>query len=228
LVTLWEDNRGTIAAWLKDLSKETQEELQVERNLGQGFFQILCKNDAAAQKVLMRTPHHSRWGTSILQPWCAGFIPRKPDKMRMPVWVSLKDIPEEFRSSGMEIAESIGPVLGKNRSNVHLNDLKFCIALIAGAPFPLKVEVVNPINGKVSHILIDYSNLPICCRHCLSTLHLVKDCAALHGHNEKGGRPGKEPSGTQGSKEKAGQITKRGTVLKQERKEHRRQPFGTK
>jgi cell division inhibitor SulA len=56
----------TLLEWLGDLSKETHEELVLGNNLGQGFFQITCKGEAAAQKVLMRTPHHSRWGTSIL------------------------------------------------------------------------------------------------------------------------------------------------------------------
>jgi hypothetical protein len=149
--------------------------------MGQGFFQIMCKGEASAQKLLMRTPHHSRWGTCILQPWCAGFNPRKPEKMRMPVWVTLKDVPGEFRSSAIDIAESLGPVLGKNRSNVQQNDQKFCVALTTGDPFPITVEVINPVNGKPSLIAVDYNNLPIRYRHCLSTNYLVKDCPALSG-----------------------------------------------
>jgi hypothetical protein len=171
----------TLQDWLKELGAEVGEELQVGRDLGQGFFQIMCKGEASAQKVLVRTPHHSRWGTSILQPWCLGFNPRKPEKMRMPVWVTLKDVPGEFRSSAMEIVESLGPVLGKNRSNVHQNDQKFCVALTAGDPFPITVEVINPVNSRPSLIAVDYNNLPIRCRHCLATTHLVKDCPVLKG-----------------------------------------------
>jgi hypothetical protein len=163
------------------LGKEVEEELTLRRDLGQGFFQIMCKGEASAQKILMRTPHHSRWGTSILQPWCAGFNPWKPEKMRMHVWVTLKDVPGEYRSSALDIAESLGPVLGKNRSNTHQNDQRFCVVLTAGEPFPITVEVINPVNGKSSLIAVDYNNLPIRCRHCLSTLHLVKDCSALKG-----------------------------------------------
>jgi hypothetical protein len=62
--------------WLADLGKEIQEELKLGMDLGHVFFQIICKGEAAAQKVLMRTPYHSKWGTSIMQPWCAGFNPR--------------------------------------------------------------------------------------------------------------------------------------------------------
>jgi hypothetical protein len=104
-----------LGEWLLDLGREAQEELQLGRNLGQGFFQIVCKGEATTQKVLMRTPHHSRWGTSILQLWCVGFNPRKLEKLKMPVWVTLKDVLGEFRSSTMDIAESLGPVIGKTK-----------------------------------------------------------------------------------------------------------------
>jgi hypothetical protein len=134
----------------------------------------------------MRTPHHSKWGTSILQPWCVGFNPKKPEKMKMPLWVTLKDVPGEYRSNAMELAESLGPVLGKNRGNLLYNDQKFCIALTAGEPFPFQIEVVNPVNGKVSYIAIDYNNLPIRCRYCLSTSYLVKECASLKNRDKKG------------------------------------------
>lgn len=52
---------------------------------------------------------------------------------------------------------------------------------MAGEPFLIIVQVVNPINGKSSIIVVDYNNLPIRCKKCLSTLHLVKDCSALKG-----------------------------------------------
>jgi hypothetical protein len=55
------------------------------------------------------------------------------------------------------------------------------VALTTGEPFLIIVEVVNPINGKPSIIAVDYNNLPIRCRQCLSTSHLVKDCSALKG-----------------------------------------------
>ena len=78
----------TLVDWFDALGKEVQEDLKFGQDLGQGFFQIMYKGEVAAQKVLMRTPHHSRWGTSIMQPWCMGFNPKKPEKMKMPVWVT--------------------------------------------------------------------------------------------------------------------------------------------
>ena len=36
----------------------------------------------------------------------------------MHVWVIIKDVPKEFRNSALDIVESLGPVLGKNRGNM--------------------------------------------------------------------------------------------------------------
>jgi hypothetical protein len=112
-----------------------------------------------------------------------GFNPRKPEKMKMPVWITLKDVPGEYMSSAMELAESLDPVLGKNRGNPQSIDQKLCVALIAGSPFILQIEVVNPVNGKVSQIAVDYNNLPIRCRYCLATTHLVRERPTLEGKN---------------------------------------------
>lgn len=86
--------------------------------------------------------------------------------MKMLVWITLKDVPRKYKSSLVDIVESLGPVLVKNRGNSYQNNQKLCIALIAGEPFPLLVEVTNPVTGKVSHICVDYNNLPIRCRNC--------------------------------------------------------------
>ena len=80
-----QQTKRTLSQWLRDISQDAKEELTLGRELGQGFFQIVCKNEAATQKDLMRTPHHSKWGTNIIQPWCLGFNPKKLEKMKMPV-----------------------------------------------------------------------------------------------------------------------------------------------
>lgn len=68
-------------------------------------------------------------------------------------------------------------------------DQKFCVALKAGVPFDLTLGAINPITREMTLIKIDYNNLPIRCRYCLSTAHLVIECEALHnpqrnGHSE--------------------------------------------
>ena len=98
----------------------------------------------------------------------------------------------------MEIARNLGPVLEKCIGNSYQISQRFCIALTTGDPFLLVIEVVNPINGKVSHINVDYSNLPIRCRHCLSTRHLVKDWPTSVGRDSQNSERNRRAEGNGG------------------------------
>ena len=59
---------SVLQKWVSALSNEISEECKIERDLGHGFFQVIMKEEAAMQKVLMLTPHLSKWGTCIMQP----------------------------------------------------------------------------------------------------------------------------------------------------------------
>ena len=77
-------------------SKEVKREVRIDRLLGHGFFQVICKEEAAMQIVLMHSPHLSRWSTYMLQPWSPRFKPSKLARMRMPIWITLKEVPTEY------------------------------------------------------------------------------------------------------------------------------------
>ena len=62
--------------WLAMLANQVGEPLSLGRDLGRGFFQVIAKSECTAQKVMMRTPHHSTWGTCLLQNWIRGFNSR--------------------------------------------------------------------------------------------------------------------------------------------------------
>ena len=111
-----------------------------------------------------------------MQPWMLAFVASKPQGTRMPVWLTLKNVPEEFLSSVQEMAGNLGTVLGRHRGNLVCADQKFCVAVKTGVPFEMVLEAVNPVNGEITLVQVDYNNLPIRCRYCLSTSHLVKNC----------------------------------------------------
>jgi len=92
------------------------------RELGRGFFLILSKQQATIQKLLMLTPHRSRWGTCILQKWTSGFKAHKPSRLRIPTWVILKDLLEEFLNVASEIVGGLGVVLGIDKRNPYSTD----------------------------------------------------------------------------------------------------------
>lgn len=162
--------------WAGAVAKEVSGQCQLGRELGYGFFQIITEKEAITQKILMLTPHLSKWGTCIIQPWILGFNASRPTGTKIPIWITLKEVPNEFLSSALEMAQSLGTVLGRHRGNTTNSDQKFCIAVEMGAPFILTLDAENPVNGAISTIQVDYNNLPIRCRFCLSTSHLIKEC----------------------------------------------------
>ena len=172
---------SVLQKWVSALSSEINEVCKIGRDLGHGFFQVVMKEEAAMQKVLMLKPHFSKWRTCIMQPWMPAFVASKPQGTRMPVWLTLKNVPEEFLSSAQEMVGSLGTVLGRYRGNAVCADQKFCVAVKMGVPFDMTLEAVNPIDGESTMIQVDYNNLPIRCRYCLSTLHLVKNCPSVAG-----------------------------------------------
>jgi hypothetical protein len=171
---------AVLESWAAAFSREVKTEVRIGRLLGHGFFQVICKEEAATQIVLMHSPHLLRWGTCMLQPWSPGFKPSKPAGMRMPVWITLKEVPDEYRSNTMEIVAALGAVIGKHRGNATNADQRFCVTIPSGQPWPLTVGVTNPKTGEQSCVCVDYNNLPIRCRYCLSTSHLIKDCHVLY------------------------------------------------
>ena len=102
------------------------------------------------QKVLMLTPHLSKWGTCIMQPWMPAFDASKPQGTRMPVWLTLKNVSEEFLSSAQEMAGILGTVLGRHRKNSVSADQKFCVVVKTGVPFDMVLEAVNPVSSRES------------------------------------------------------------------------------
>ena len=171
------------------------------------------------QKVLMLTPHLSKWRTCIMQPWMPAFDASKPQGTRMPVWLTLKNVPEEFLSSAQEMAGNLGIVMGRHQGNSLSADQKFCVAVKTGVPFDLVLEAVNPVNGEATLIQVDYNNLPIRCRYCLSTSHLIKNCPSVAGHNRsqrgaKSDRSGAYKSASGDKGKGTGEIVAKKTVPK--------------
>ena len=70
----------------------------------------------------------------------------------MLVWVTFKNVPEEYLSSSQEMARSLGVVLGHHCSNPHSYYQKFCIAINTYVPFDLTLEGVNPVNEETMFI----------------------------------------------------------------------------
>ena len=51
---------SVLQKWVSALFSEISEECKIGRDFGHGFFQVIVKEEAAMQKVLMLTPHLSK------------------------------------------------------------------------------------------------------------------------------------------------------------------------
>ena len=172
-------NSVILRDWVATLTNQVGEPLSLGRDLGRGFFQVITKSECATQKVLMRTPHHSSWGTCLLQNWIPGFNSGRPVGLKVPTWVTLKAVPDEYVGVIKQVAQNLGEILGSDKRNAYSEDQRFCVALLSGRPYETSLGINNPVTGERSEIIIDYNNLPIRCRYCMATDHLVKDCGGL-------------------------------------------------
>jgi hypothetical protein len=140
-------------------------------------------NVATTQKVLMLTPHRSMWGTYIIQAWKPEFVSSSPASMCTPIWITLIGVPCELLCGAHDLAASLRELLGRDRNNALATIQSFCVALNSEGGLKTHVKVTNNITGEEHLILVDYYNLPIRCRFCLATDHLIKDCWDLRPNN---------------------------------------------
>ena len=78
-----------------------------------------------------------------------------------------------------EIAGSLGELLRVDRNNKFSADRGTCVALSTVGAWKMQVGVRNKMSVELIIINMDYGHLPICCRYCLATTHLVCNCPLL-------------------------------------------------
>jgi hypothetical protein len=166
----------------------------MERNLEKGFFLLKANHEAVAKKLLPLTPYRSAEGMCVFQSWTPGFDPSVERSVtgkglmtqtKIPTWVTLRQVPEEFQGVSHQIAACIGEVLGADDANGSSEDPKFCLALDSGAGWEPSLVVTNSTSETKATILIDYHFLPIRCRYCFSTKHCINDCSAKNVNKPK-------------------------------------------
>lgn len=63
--------------------------------------------------------------------------------MKLPTWITLKHVPEEFFAVADEIAGGIGEVIGVDDANDQAQDPRFCVALDSSKGWEPSVQVTN-------------------------------------------------------------------------------------
>lgn len=96
--------------------------------------------------------------------------------MKIPTWITVRKLVDEFRGVAKEIATRLGDILGKDVKNDESHDPRFSIAHPSRGGWEPHVFVDNTITKCESKILVNYNFLPIRCRFCLDTSHCVRAC----------------------------------------------------
>lgn len=108
-------SQHTMPQWLETLQRQARGHVGIGRNLGRGFFQLRAKDAGTAQKLLTLTPFKSRWGNCVMQKWIPNFDSANPRGMKIPTWITLRRVPDEFQFVARQIAEGLDEVLGGDK-----------------------------------------------------------------------------------------------------------------
>ena len=94
------------------------------------IFFLKSEDPDALNHALMMSPYKSKWGTCMIQSWVPGFNPDNPSNLAFPTWVVLRRLPFEHHDQAIDIASTLGEVIGIDTSNERARDPRFCVNLM--------------------------------------------------------------------------------------------------
>ena len=215
--------------WIQALNQKLGESgLTFCRNVGKGYFLLKGEDTDALNNALMLSPFRSKWGTCMLQSWVPGFNPDNPSNLAFPTWINLRNMPYEHQDQAIEIAGTLGEVIGMDTANENSKDPRFCVNLEISKGWATCI-VLESKEGILppQTIMVDYEKLPIRCRVCLSWKHKVNECEEFQKKPVKGrGRQGYAQQAPFQDKRKTTNLDRDGFQQVQYKKGIRRNIFG--
>ena len=114
-----------MAAWLAVLQQRISGSLVLGQNFKKGFFLLKAGDLETSRHLLLLAPYRAEEGLCIFQRWFAGFDPttektihtnslRWSHSMKIPTWITLKQVLVEFMGVIQEIVASIGDIIGSD------------------------------------------------------------------------------------------------------------------
>lgn len=160
--------------------------------LEKAFFFLIGDHKDALNNALMMSPYKSKWGTCMFQSWVLGFNPDNPNNLAFSTWVALRNLLFEHHDQAIEIAETLGEVIGIDTANEMARNPRFCVNVKINEGWVTNVELVFEEGDlPTQKVLVDYDKLPIRCKACHNWKHKVKDCSEIQTRPFRGG--GKPP-----------------------------------
>lgn len=116
----------------------------------------------------------------MFQSWIPGFNPHNPSNLVFPTWVSLGNLPFEHFDQAYNIAGSLEEIIGMETSNEDNKDPRFYINLQICSGWVSGIALESEGGTSLPQLVeVDYDNLPMRCRICLSWKHKAKECEVL-------------------------------------------------
>ena len=102
----------------------------------------------------------------------------KSTSLKVPTWITLKEVPGEFLGVAAEIVAELGELVGSDKDNTYNSDQRFCVSLKSREGYRIQVAIKNE-STVLFQKSIDYGNLSIRCRYYLALDYLVKDYPSI-------------------------------------------------
>ena len=117
--------------WLQGLNQRLGDNvLTFCMNVGKGYFLLKEEDSDALNHALMLSPYKSKWRSCMIQSWVPGFNPDNRSNLVFPTWVALRRLPFEHHDQTLDIASTLGEVIGIDTSNEWARDPRFCVNLM--------------------------------------------------------------------------------------------------
>ncbi|XP_056697504.1 uncharacterized protein [Spinacia oleracea] len=143
--------------------------------LGKGFYNVSLPSEEDRENVLSNGPWFITNFMVLVQPWTPGFKPSQATITKIPVWITLPELPIEFHSVSVlqKIASQIGTFIKTDNRAIEQNRVRFArIQVLLDLALQRKEAVWL---GAFKQMII-YDETPFFCALCQSIDHGVGRC----------------------------------------------------
>lgn len=140
--------------------------------LGKGFYNVSLQSSMERDTILSEGPWFINQFMILVQQWVPGFKPSEAVISKVPIWISLPELPIEFHRIEIlrKIGDTIGTFLKADMSAIEQNRVRFAKILVL-------IELLHPIKDVVwvgsSKQKLDFSEIPLFCSKCNSIGHNI-------------------------------------------------------
>lgn len=161
------------------------------RKLGESNYLFHIPDEASRTWVLQRGMRHIDDCLMVVAPWTPEATLAIPEIKTIPIWVTLKKIPNILYSiPGIShIASGLGAPMATHKPRldpIHMGEAKILVEVELSKAFPARIAATDT-TGFISMVDVEYAWLPTSCSRCGQLGHKVKRCLQSDNDEVKNG-----------------------------------------